>query len=168
MADGPAKRQPPGVASVGPLDDVAALLREFVHRSGAIRAVAVVAGDGDETALVECGRLAPIEVTVGDHRVVLPHGVELDVEPPELGDVRQLPPFDVDVATGEIASPLGGLEHLATAVRTLAGRLGGRGVALAQFETTTPDLPLTISARPGDPLVVAIGEDEYEMDPGWP
>jgi hypothetical protein len=166
VADGPAKRQPPGVASVGPLDEVAAFLREFVHRSGAIRAVAVV--DGDETALVECGRLAPIEVTVGDRRVVLPHGVELDVEPPVLEDVRQLPPFDVDAATGEITSPLGGLEHVATAVRALAGRLGQRGVALAQFETTTPGLPLTISARRGDPLVVAIGEDEYEMDPGWP
>jgi hypothetical protein len=168
VADGPAKRQPPGVASVGPLDEVAALLREFVHRSGAIRAVAVVDGDGDETALVECGRLAPIEVTVGDRTVVLPHGVELDVEPPVLEDVHQLPPFDVDATTGEIASPLGGLEHLATAVRALAARMGGRGLALAQFETTTPGLPLTISARRGDPLVVAIGEDEYEMDPRWP
>ena len=39
---------------------------------------------------------------------------------------------------------------------------------MAQFETTTPDVPLSISARPGEPMVVAIGEDEYEMDAGWP
>jgi hypothetical protein len=154
---------------MGGLEPVAALLREFIHRSGALRAVAVVEGlTGEETALVDCARLAPIEVTVGERTTHLPHGFELDSAPLPVPEVRQLPPFDVDPRSGEIVATLGGVEHLAGAVRELAATLGGRSVALAQFETTTPDVPLSISARSGEPLVVAIGEDEYQMDPGWP
>ena len=55
-------------------------------------------------------------------------------------------------------------------VRELAAALGGRNVALAQFETSDPDAPLTVTARaePGEPMVVAIGEEEFELDPAWP
>jgi hypothetical protein len=155
------------VDSVGRLDAVVVLLREFLHRSGALRAVAVVESP-DATAVVDCGRLAPVEVTVGERTVCLPHTAELDAESLPVPEVRQLPPFDVDAGTGEIAAPLGGVEMLAGGVRELASTLGGRSVAFAQFATTTPGLPLSFSARVGEPLVVAIGEDEYEMDAGWP
>jgi hypothetical protein len=161
-------RAPEPVASVGALDPVADLVREFLHRSGAIRIAAVVDDEHGEPALIDCGRFSAIQVTIGERTVVLPHSAPLDVEPPDPGDVRRLPPFDVDAAAGEIAGPIGGLEHLARAVRALAQQLGGRSVAMAQFETTTPGLALSISAREGEPLVVAIGDDEYEMDPGWP
>ena len=91
------------VASVGALDGAVAALREFVHRSGALRAVGLVDRDpGEGPAVVECGRLAVIEVDFGDRIVHLPHGIELDVPTPALPDVRQLPPFDVDPATGEV------------------------------------------------------------------
>jgi hypothetical protein len=55
-------------------------------------------------------------------------------------------------------------------VRTLAGLLCGRNVAMVQFETNDPEAPLAITARAGgeDPLVLALGEEEFEMDPGWP
>src|SRR3954462_6240412 len=54
------------VASVGPLDRVVVLLREFLHRSGALRAVAVVAGEpGEDPAVVDVRRLHPTEVEVG-------------------------------------------------------------------------------------------------------
>jgi hypothetical protein len=55
-------------------------------------------------------------------------------------------------------------------VRDLAGLLGGRNVAMVQFETSRPEAPLAITARAGgtDPLVLALGEEEFEMDPGWP
>lgn len=153
----------------GPLDAVAVLLRDFLHRSGALRAVAVVEGSrGEETALVDCSRLAPIEVTVGDHTFELPHDVTAGGDPLPVPSVRRLPPFEVDAGSGEIAGALGGIEHLAGAVRELAVTLGGRSVAFAQFESTAPELPVSISARPGGPLVVAIGEDEYEMAAGWP
>jgi hypothetical protein len=160
------------VASVGPLDPVVVLLREFLHRSGALRVVAVVAGGaGDEPAVVDVRRLHPTEVEIDGRVVLLPHAIELDVPPPtDLPSVRQMAPFDVDAAKGEIAAPPGGVAHLAGAVRDLAGLLGGRNVAMVQFETTRPETPLAITARAGgaDPLVLALGEEEFEMDPGWP
>lgn len=154
------------LTSAGDLDPVVVTLRDFVHASGAARAVAVV--DTQPAAIVDVGRLAPIEVQSGDYRFHLPHAVTLDAPPLGTVDVKQLPPFDADPETGEIAAPLGGVEHLALAVRALAGLLGGRSVAMAQFDTTTPDLAFSITARGDEPIVLSIGEDEYEMDAGWP
>ena len=162
---------PEVVASVGPLDEVVVLLREFLHRSAAIRAVALVAGEpGEGTAVVDCGRLLPIEVEAGGRTVALPHAVELDPQPPPLPEVRRFAPFEVDAAEGSIAAPPGAVAHLANAVRELAGLLGGRNVAMVQFETNDPDVPLAITARAGgeEPLVLALGEEEFEMEPGWP
>jgi hypothetical protein len=159
------------VASVGPLDTVVVALREFLHRSGAVRAVAVVDREpGEGPAVVDCARLAPIEVDFGDRVVHLPHSIELDATAPPLPDVRRLAPFDVDTATAEIAAPIGGVAHLAGAVRELAAALGGRNVAMAQFETSDPDAPLAFTARAdgSEPIVLALGEDEFLMDPGWP
>jgi hypothetical protein len=163
---------PEVVASVGPLDGVVVLLREFLHRSAALRAVAVVEGEpGDEPAVIDVRRLQPTEVEIGDRTVLLPHAIELDVAPPPgLPTVRQMAPFEVDADAGEIAAPPGGVAHLAGAVRDLATLLGGRNVAMVQFETNDADAPLAITARAGgaDPIVLALGEEEFEMDPGWP
>ena len=159
------------VASVGPLDVVVATLREFLHRSGAVRAVAVVdRAPGESPAVIDCGRLLPIEVDFGDRIVHLPHSIDLDAEPAQLPDVRQLPPFDVDAAEAEIAAPVGGVAHLAGAVRDLAAALGGRNVAMAQFATNDPAAPLAITARAdgSEPIVLALGEEEFPMEPGWP
>jgi hypothetical protein len=159
------------VASVGPLDVVVVTLREFLHRSGAVRAVAVVDREpGEGAAVVDCGRLQPIEVDYGDHVVHLPHSIELDVEPAPLPDMRLLPPFEVDAAQAEIAAPIGGVAHLAAGVRDLAAALGGRNVAMAQFATNDPQAPLAITARAdgSEPIVLALGEEEYPMEPGWP
>ncbi len=156
------------VATVGALDPTVMLLREFLHRSGAIRAVAVVELE-DDLAIVDVGRLLPVEVTIGDRVVHLPHALQLDAAVLMVPEVKQLPAFDVNVETGEVGSPLGGLEHYAIAVRQLAGILGDQNVALASWETTTPDLPLSITARASeDAMVLAIGEEEFEMEPGWP
>lgn len=159
------------VATVGPLDVTVATLREFIHRSGALRVVAIVdLAPGEGPAVVDCARLAPTEVTAGGRMVHLPHAIELDAEVPPLPEVRQLPPFQIDQAQGEIAGIVGGVEHLGGAVVGLAELLGARNVAMAQFETDDPEVPLTITARAGgtDPVVVAIGEDDYEMDLCWP
>jgi hypothetical protein len=162
--------QPPidVVASVGDLDPVVVLLREFLHRSGAVRAVAVV-DRGADSALVDCARLQPIEVSVDGRSVVLPHAIELDAPLLPVPDVKQLPPFEVQADDGQIASPLGGLEHYALAVHAISAVLPGpRSVALATWTTTDPDVPLSITARSGEPFVVSLGEEEYEMQPGWP
>jgi hypothetical protein len=125
---------------------------------------------GKSPAVVDCARLQPIEVDLGDRIVHLPHGIELDAEPPTLPDVRQLPPFQVDAGKGEIAAPIGGVAYLAAAVRDLATALGGRNVAMAQFATDDPEAPLAITARAdgSEPIVLALGEEEFPMEPGWP
>jgi hypothetical protein len=154
------------VATVGALDPVVVLLREFLHRSGALRAVAVVdRAPGEGPAVVDCGRALPIEVDLGDRTVVLPHALALDVPSPDVPEVRRLPPFDVDRAEATVAAPLGGVDHLAGAVAALATRLGGRNVAMVQFETSDPATPLAVSARAdgSEPVVVALGDDEYEL-----
>jgi hypothetical protein len=155
------------VASVGALDPVVVLLREFLHRSGALRAIAVVdRAPGEGPAVIDCGRLEPIAVDLGERTVYLPHALELDAPAPELPPIRQLPPFEVDAAAGTVASPVGGLQHLADATRALARALGGRNVALAQFATTDPATPLSLSARAdgSEPVVVALGEEEFELE----
>lgn len=154
------------VASAGPLDPVIQTLRDFLHRSGAVRTVAIVDGTdvGEGPALVDVGRLLPVEVAQGERIVHLPHAIELDSAPLGEIEVRQLPPFDVDPVTAEIAATIGGVEHLALAVRRLAELLGGRSVAMAQFDTSTADVRFSVTARGGDPIVLAIGEEEFEMD----
>ncbi|MBI5104820.1 MAG: hypothetical protein HZB46_07525 [Solirubrobacterales bacterium] len=161
------------VATAGPLDPVIVTLRDVLHRSGALRVAAVVdlgaagASDPDAAAVVDVGRLLPVEVQVGDRKVHLPHALELDARPLGHVDVRQLPPFEVDPSSGEVVGTIGGLQHLGEAARELVALLGGRSVALLQVPTTTPDLPLTLTARIGEPVLVAIGEEEFELpEPG--
>lgn len=158
------------VTTVGPLDGVVVTLREFLHRSGAIRAVALLAGaqDDDPPRLVDCARLSAIEVTSEGRTVHLPHALELDAQPLELYDVRLLPPFEVDAQDGRIAAPLGGIEHYGFAVRGLARALGDGAVALITFNTDTPEAPLSLTARGDDPIVLTLGDEEFEMEPGWP
>lgn len=153
------------VLSVGELDATVVLLREFLHRANAVQVQAVVdRGDEEPPALVSCGRLEPIEVVRGDHVVHLPHGVELAATAPDdLPSVPALPPFEVDDQEGTIAGPLGGVEAAARAVEALAGHLGGRSVAIAFYASTSPELPLGIAARPGEPTVITLGEEQFEM-----
>jgi hypothetical protein len=152
------------VLTVGELDPVVVLLREFLHRANAVEAQAVVDRGSETPALVTCGRLEPIEVVRGDQIVHLPHGVELDVQPPDdLPSVPPLPPFEVDDEQGTITGPLGGVEAAARAVEALAGHLPGRSVAVAFYPTTAPELPLGIAARVGEPVVISIGEQQFNL-----
>ncbi len=158
------------VTSVGPLDRVVVTLRELLHQSGAIRAVALLPGEhaDDPPRLVDCGRLSAIEVTSEGRTVHLPHALELDAQPLDLYDVRLLPPFEVDPEDSRIAAPLGGVEHYGFTVRSLARALGPGAVALITFNTDTPEAPLSLTARGEDPIVLSLGDEEFEMDPGWP
>ena len=152
------------VASVGALDPVVETLRDVLHRSGALRVAVIVDFPEDAPALVDVSRLAPIEVQVGERVLHLPHAIELDAEPLSAHiELRQLPPFEVDAEAGQVTGTIGGLDMLADAMLELAAVLGGRSVALAQYSTATPDLPLTVSARAGEPVLIAIGEQEYEL-----
>jgi hypothetical protein len=153
------------VASVGPLDAVVETLRDVLHRSGALRVAAVVdMPEGHPAALVDVGRLAPVEVRIGDRVMHLPHAIELDAE--SLGgaiELRQLPPFEVEPESGQVIGTLGGLDMLADAMRAVAELLGGRSVAVAVYPTLTPDVDLTVTARQGEPVLVTLGDEEWEL-----
>ncbi len=53
-------------------------------------------------------------------------------------------------------------------MRELVDAFPGRSVLTVTFATTDPDTPLHLAARSGDPLVLGLGEEQYEMAPGWP
>jgi hypothetical protein len=153
------------VASVGPLDAVVETLRDVLHRSGALRvAVVVDMPDDGPAALVDVGRLAPVEVRIADRVMHLPHAIELEAEALSTSiELRQLPPFDVEPTTGQVTGTLGGLDMLADAMKDLAALLGGRSVAIAVYQTTTPGIDLTVTARGDEPVLVTLGDQEWEL-----
>ena len=153
------------VLSAGELDPSIEALREFLHATSALEAQGVVdRGEDLPPALVTVGRAMPIEVVDGGRTVHLPHGVELDVDPkPQFRHVPQLPPFEVDSVKATITGALGGLPALAEAVETLAEALGGRSVALAFFQSTDPEMPVAIAARPGEETILSLGEEQYTL-----
>jgi hypothetical protein len=147
------------VASVGPLDNVVVALREFIHRSGALRVVAVT-----PDSMVDCPRLAPIEVTTEGSTVAVPHAIELEVDDPiAVPSVVQPPPFEVDPAGPEVRSPIGVLQAMGDAVREQANAIGPTVVVMATFPTLPPDNALSITARGAEPLVYALGEELFQL-----
>ena len=148
------------VASAGALDNVVAALREFIHRSGALRVVAVT-----PDSMVDCPRLAPIEVTTQGSTVALPHAIELDVDDPiDVPDVVQPPPFEVDPEQVVVRSPIGVLQAMGDAVREMATAIGPSVVVMATFPTLPPERALSITARGSEPLVYALDEELFTLD----
>lgn len=147
---------------------LAVTLRAFVSAAGALEATLLLdQGDGVPPLAVACPADGPALLGEGEDVVQL-DVVRLSAAPLPLPAVRALPPFEVDALRAEIAAPLGGVEHQARAVRELAEAFPGRTVLLVTFATSDPEAPLTIAARPGEPLVLALGEQEFEMAAGWP
>lgn len=141
-----------------------ALTRELLHGTGALRVS--IALDATLPAVVECERFGAIVVHEQEGETELPHDAVAELPlPADLPHMRQLPPFEVDPSSGEIAGVLGGLELLARAVRDLAALLPGRSVVAAEYETTDPDCILGLAGRSGEPVVVLLGEHEFELDP---
>jgi hypothetical protein len=146
------------------IDTACAALRSFVHLSGALRAQALVPqAPGEPPALVSCVRLGPLEVTIGERAIQLSHDVELDAQPPDLGELRPLPPFEVSAERGEVAGMIGGMSLLAEAVTKMAEALGPQAAVVVELETLTPDVPLVVSARAGEPLLVTLGDESFEL-----
>jgi len=87
------------------------------------------------------------------------------VPPRPLPDIRPTPSsaLRADPATGELAAPIGAIANLGEAVLALARAFGGRSVATAEFGTRDPDLPMTIVARDGEPLLLAVGDGRFEL-----
>ena len=145
----------------------AATLREFLARTAGTRVVAVLDRGADDGALLlDCVAGEAVQVTDGEREFLLDESG--DAAPLALPDLRPLPPFAIDAARAEITAPLGALAYIAGAVRDLAAMLHGRSVVTAEFVTEDDETPLLIAARTGEPLVLALGEEQFAMPAGWP
>lgn len=147
---------------------LAVTLRTFVHESGALEATLLL-DQGSEVPplVVECPAVGPVLLGEGEEVVQL-DADRLAAQPLPLPDVRALPPFEVDAVRAEITAPLGGIEHHARAVRALVDVFPGRSVLSVTFATTDVETPLQIAARTGDPIVLALGDEQFEMASSWP
>jgi hypothetical protein len=139
-----------------------ATVRDFAERSQAERVVVLLdRGDERQATMLEWldGSLELVEDGIP---VVVPE--EPDVPLP-LGDLRPPPASAVHVhaGEGELHAPIGAINHLADALLDLAAALGGRSVATAAWQTADPDVPLTLAARAGEPVIVALGEEHFEL-----
>jgi hypothetical protein len=72
--------------------------------------------------------------------------------------------MDVNAETGQVTGVLGGLEHLAGALRALAEILGGRTAVAAEFESTDPDTPLGLVARQGEAVTIMLGDEAFALE----
>jgi len=149
-----------------PIDTACAALRSFVHHSGALRAQALVPASGappTPAAVVSCVRLGPLEIAIGERTVELPHDAELEATPPDLGALRPMPPFEVSPERGEVAGMIGGMDLLGEAVMKVAEAIGPEAAVVVEMESTTPGLPLVVSARAGEPLLVTLGDETFDV-----
>ena len=140
--------------------EAAGAARTFAERSGALRVVLVV--DRDEPLLVDCDATGDVELTEGEAVTRIAPQEPL-ATPAGVPDVRAVPAtaISIDTETGELAAPLGAVEHLVSALQQLAQLLGGRSVATAELATQTE--PITLAARAGEPPVLAVGDREYQL-----
>ena len=71
-----------------------------------------------------------------------------------------------DPDTGELAAPLGSVQLLIDSVVGLAAAFGGLSVATATFPTRDPDVPLTVAAREGEPVVLDLAGRQFTLPGG--
>ena len=146
--------------------EAVATVRAFAERSGAERVVLLVdPGDGTTATMLDCTRGGTLELTDGGATWQVPAATRVDVPPRPFPDLRPPPPtaLAVDPDTGELEAPLGVIDNLGQAVLGLAAAFGGRSVATADFATRDPQLPITIAAREGEPLVLAAGNRRFVL-----
>lgn len=142
-----------------------ATVRAFTEASGADRVAVVLDGGGAEAVVLECLPGAPLELTAGGDTFAVPADATQGIAP--LAVKAPLAPpasaIDLDLEAGEVHAPIGVLHSLADGLLALARALGGRTVATADFPTREPGRPLTLAARDGEGVVVALGDQHFEL-----
>ena len=138
-----------------------ATVHDFAARAGAGRVVVLL--DSDPPLVVERLEDGTMQVTEGEgtrSAAPAPGAAAL-----ALPDLRAVPAsaLSADPESGELAAPLGSVQLLADSVLALARALGGRSVATATFATRDPELPLTLAARVGEPVVLDIGGRHFTL-----
>lgn len=147
---------------------MAVTLRAFTRAAGAEAAILLLdRGDGGQPFVVECPPEGLALLAEGEHTVHLDPD-RLSADPLPLPPLTPWALCNPALVREQIDAPSDELEQLARALRQLTSRFPGRSVLSATFPTTDPDVPLHIAARTGDPLVLALGDDQFEMPPDWP
>ncbi len=159
----------PALASLARHAEAVATVRTFGRASGAARVVLVLDRGEAPPVLLELDAGEPLRLTEAEVTHEIPAALPAG-RPLELADVRPPPASAVflDPLLGELSAPIGAIANLAEAVLSLAGAFGGRSVATADFPTRDPGQLLTIAARPGEPVVLAVGDQQFAMPGGWP
>jgi hypothetical protein len=145
-----------------------ATVRAFAARSEALRVVLLVdRGDTEPPAMLDAAGGA-LELTDEGGTHTVPAEAPVPATPAELPEIRPAPSsaLRADPVAGELAAPIGAIANLGGAVLGLARAFGGRSVATAEFATHDPDLPMTIVAREGEPLLLAVGDGRFELPLG--
>ena len=146
--------------------DALATVRAFAERSQSLRVVVIVdQGDELQPAMLDRSADGTVELTDEGRTWTIPVSSPVPARPRPLPEVRPAPSsaLRADPATGELAAPIGAVANLAEAVLGLARAFGGRSVASAEFATADPELPMTIVAREGEPLLLAVGDGRFEL-----
>jgi len=148
--------------------DALATVRAFAERSRAERVVLLVDHGDEATVMLDCAPDLTVEVAEGDRSWTVPPETPVPAGPRPLPDIRPAPSsaLRADPETGELAAPIGAVANLGESVLGLARAFGGRSVASADFATHDPRLPMTIVAREGEPLLLAIGDGRFELPLG--
>jgi hypothetical protein len=141
-----------------------ATLQDFAARTGAERVVALL-DRGDEAPPVLVERLEDGALQVTEDAEPVEAAPDPGVAPHPLHGLRPVPAsaMTADPDTGELAAPIGSVQLLAESVLALARSFGGRSVATATWATRDPDLPLTVAAREGEPVVLDIAGRHFAM-----
>lgn len=146
---------------------VSAVLR-LVHDAAVLRARALLpSGDDGPTTMVSIEPHGPLLIDRPEGVVEVPHaelpaGAEPDVPMPATPELGPYPPFELR-ADGEVAGMIGALDGLAAALERMAAAIGGEAVLACELATNDPARPLGVVARGGEPVVLLIGDDEYEL-----
>jgi hypothetical protein len=148
------------------LDVALATVQMFADQAGAERVVVLLDVGDDMPVIVERLEDGGLQVTEGES--ARPAAAGAGVAPLPVGGLRAVPAsaMTADPETGELAAPLGSVQLLAESVLALARALGGRSVATATFATRDPDVPLTVAAREGEPVVLDLAGRHFALPPG--
>jgi hypothetical protein len=144
-------------------DVAVATVRAFAERSGAERVVLLLDEGPGAATLIEL-TAAGLEIVADGQPAPEP----APAPPAPLPEIRRPPAsaLALDLEQGELEAPIGTVVHLAEVVLALARSAGGRSVATVDFATRDPELPLTIAAREGEPVVLAIGDRQFLLPEG--
>jgi hypothetical protein len=162
----PGAENPAALKAIARHAEAIVTVRAFLARSEALRVVLLLdMGDGDPPVMLDAQPGAALELIDEGESHEVPEEMPLPAPPRALPDIRPAPSaaLRADPATGELAAPIGAIANLGGAALGLARAFGGRSVATAEFATQDADLPMTIVARDGEPLLLAVGDGRFEL-----